>query len=110
MGDRPLVQTRVSGDPRGAAADRRRLHPPDSSLAAPLAAFGWMRGRRERFWRAGVRRAGRLSGAGHLRCADGGDTRRYFLLHVITANVNALNPAIIETYWMELEQLFARSL
>ncbi|MFN8448287.1 MAG: hypothetical protein U0521_06785 [Anaerolineae bacterium] len=72
-------------------------------LAAPLAAFGWMWGRRERF--------GALAFAVLVGCLVLGifavlmvATRGGIFFHVITANVNALNPAIIETYWMELSR------
>lgn len=72
-------------------------------LAAPLAAFGWMWGRRERF--------GALAFAVLVGCLVLGifavlmvATRGGIFFHVITANVNALNPAIVETYWMELSR------
>lgn len=70
-------------------------------LAAPLAAFGWLWGRGERF--------GAAAFAVLMGCIVLGvfavlmvATQGGIFYHVITANVNALDPEIIQTYWMEL--------
>ena len=72
-------------------------------LAAPLAAFGWLWGRHERFGAAAL--------AVLMGCLVLGifailmvATRGGILFHVVTANVNALNPDLIQHYLDELRQ------